>query len=286
MSPVTFTLHQPDLNPQAFAPTHVYIEIKIQGKDIPFIVDTGDSKGTLRLSAETMEMLHGQRTSAHRRSRSIYGSANNDEFILSGIEIGDQILNDLRCEVSDDSCFYPWNTTQESMGIIGWGLLKEYNLLFDYAENQLTLYPRSEIPEEVKQWSQSRIYQNKGIISLKVQLEHQSIKKQFILDSGAGVYKVSDSGAPVYLDALFSREYTRLASHAENRRDDEKNAYLVTDMETGDSRLPSIKLGSLEVPWFLSWKYSGFLGWNFFRQYRLFFDNEKGILYYQPHADI
>ncbi|MDA3811784.1 MAG: hypothetical protein PF518_15805, partial [Spirochaetaceae bacterium] len=98
-----------------------------------------------------------------------------------------------------------------------------------------------------------------------------------IIDSGAGTFTKAEFGEPIYLDILFPREYTRLIKGAEVIENEKLGSYKSTSISNDINKLEYIYFAKSDVPWFLKIKYGGILGWNFFRQYSLFFDNKNNV---------
>ena len=272
-----YELYTPALDQKKYAPTHKFIYIEIQNKQYPFIIDTGDRNGNLKVSYKLAEELNALKTGNSSDSKNFYGKLEENECLISGIKIGKIEFNNLRCDLVDDSWFWPWNTVDESIGMIGWGLLKEFNLLFNYKENKLIFYNKDIIPSDINNWDNIGLYISNNMLGVKAKIENSKKESKFLIDSGAGSYSVDESGNPVFLDSLFSKFYQKYISD-ENRK---SVLYLESSKDNIGYSMDRIYFGATDAPWFITYKYSGILGWNFFRQYSLFFDNTNDVLYFK-----
>ena len=272
-----YELYTPALDQEKYAPTHKFIYIEIQNKQYPFIVDTGDRNGNLKVSFKLAEELNAIKTGSSSESKNFYGKLKENECLISGVEIGNIEFNNLKCDIVDDSWFWPWNTVDESIGIIGWGLLKEFNLFFNYKENKLIFYNKGIIPGNIKNWDNIGLYISNNMLGIKAKIENSKKESKFLIDSGAGNYSVDESGNSIFLDSLFSKYHGKYISD-DNRK---SKLYLDSSKENLVYTMDKIYFGMAEAPWFITFKYTGILGWNFFRQYTLFFDNANNMLYFK-----
>jgi len=284
IQPSEYQLLQPDLDLSKFAQTHKLIKIQIGRKLYPFIVDTGDSNGTLKISQQAAKEMGAIVSGNTSKSKTFYGNSQESEVLVPQVTIGNVEFKDLPCKVMDDSYFWPWNIQTKDIGIIGWKLLNQFNLLFDYKANKLTFYDPAFTPDEILEWKNLELSSTKDILYLNAKIGESKKTYNLIIDSGAGIFTRSETKTPIYLDILFPREYKRLSKDINVIENKKLGTYLGTSITNNQNTLENIYFAKARVPWFLKIKYSGILGWNFFRQYALFFDNKNNILYYKSNS--
>lgn len=271
-------LREFDYAPNQIAPVHFIVDLEIQEESYPFIVDTGDNKGTLKISNRLLSRLKNSPTDESRSSKDIYGNTfNNIQYRIPDVKLGDFHFKELQCEVSNDEWFSPFSNYEEYIGMIGWGLLREFNFLFDFKNSRIVLYKRSIVPDSVKDWNSAEFFESNRILSIKGDIGDK--KYNFILDSGGGAFTQTLDNKPVILDSLFTKKYKKLLRSLDPVTENIKSPYIYTDFVLGDYTIEGVKFGETAAPWFLTYKYSGFLGWSFFRENTLFFDNENMRLY-------
>ena len=281
IQPSEYQLLQPDLDPSKYAQTHKLINLQIGDNFYPFIVDTGDSNGTLKISQQVANEIGAISTDRKSKSKTFYGNSEETEVLIPRITIGNVEFKELPCKVVEDSYFWPWNVQTKDIGIIGWKLLNQFNLLFDYKKSELTFYDPDFIPDDILSWDKLELTSTKDILYLNAQIGESKRTYNLIIDSGAGIFTRNETDTPIYLDMLFPKEYRQLSRHENVIANKKLGNYLKTSISNNQNTLDKIFFAKALVPWFLKIKYSGILGWNFFRQYALFFDNKNDILYYK-----
>ncbi|MDA3811785.1 MAG: retroviral-like aspartic protease family protein [Spirochaetaceae bacterium] len=151
--PFVYQLFQPDLDSSKYAQTHKLINIEINDKFYPFIVDTGDSNGTLKISQQVSNDIAAIETGKKSKSKTFYGKTKESEVLIPKLRIGNLDIQNLPCKVVEDSYFWPWNIRKNDIGKIGWRLLNKLNLLFDYQVSELVFYDTNFIPDNILGWN-------------------------------------------------------------------------------------------------------------------------------------
>lgn len=277
---VTYDLYIPKSPSNQYYFAQLCIDIEIQGQTYPFIVDTGDRNGSLKFSQNTINKLTHSKTGKSSKSLTIYGNNTNHGYIISGVQVGDVILNNVEVEVTDDSWFYPFNKYNEDIGIVGWNFLREFNILFDYKNGILKLYQKGYIPESLSTSKRARYTEENKLLYISGKINEDSKRYDFLLDSGAGNLSKTDDGEIILIDTLFDNSFNRAYKISTPVVEGLKRPYITNTLKIDDLEVSNMKFGLYKnIPWFLKYKFEGFLGIGFFTDNTLFFDTANSEMY-------
>ena len=132
--------------------------ISIQGKILPIIFDTGASKSEITLSHHALKGLSVEFTGNQVCTTALDGEHCEPEFIIPEVTLGDIVLKNVKGTLmeqlwgGDDDGFI--STEASENGVIGYDLLKKFNILLDYPNKQAVLFNKGEKPKnyDISNW--------------------------------------------------------------------------------------------------------------------------------------
>jgi hypothetical protein len=234
------------------------VKVNINGKPIFLVVDTGADAVTIALKPSSLQDLKVKYLGNQMNSMDIQGNLYKEryfeipEFHMGGLKFE----NFIACEEQRSSV--PMD------GIIGNQFLRNFYVLFDYKKAQFVLYPKNGYPAELNStfWKYIPFEHNNIGMILTAKIDALDKNFKFCLDSGFSFF---NHGRPC--GALRSR-YIRALPKG------------IHSLEYDHIRIGAIDLGptefliddSPEPP------VDGFLGNNFFRQFKVFIDFDQAVL--------
>ncbi len=252
------------------------IDIKIEGENYPIMVDLGSRFG-LCINDEVLAKLNKTRRGI-QVSRNIWGTKfKHPKYIIPKLELGSLCFEKssvTRISAEEKEAVLIWRKEgkklpAESIGEIGRGLLKKFNLLFDIQKSRMIATNDTEALQKEGYSVDSFIkipfkLDYRGIV-LKVKTDLGQLK--LILDTGTTLTFLKDSMLPK--DGEVSIGYHGLSSINSNR-------FAIGGTEFGPQNLTFLKmadkLGELH----------GLLGMDFIQNHVIYIDFSKKVLYIQP----
>jgi predicted aspartyl protease len=238
------------------------VKVKIGEKVLRLALDTGADKVFFAITPKALNEINARYSIAIEKNLDAKGTLYKSRtFEIPEAKIGElQLNNVVATEELRDS-------PDDSEGIIGNRLFDNYNVLIDYSQSHMILYPSTSLPLDLDlaQWTQiSFKHENIGIV-IQGQLRNQNRSLRFCLDSG--VVAANEEG----------KIFGILQPKSLTAQDKVKDTKTYTDYLTIDGK----DVGSMD---FYLMDYAqppvdGFLGYNFFSKYKVFIDFTKQVMY-------
>jgi predicted aspartyl protease len=177
--------------PFTFSKKLPVVIVKIQGKNVNLIVDTGAPNVTIALKPSVLKDINVRYLENKNQSLDVYGQAHEEiVYEIPKLTIGKLKLVNLiaREELRN---FVPAD------GIIGNRVLKEFYLLFDYKESKVTFFSKGKYPLELNldQWQKVHFeyddYDKKVGIILIAQIAELKRDLKLCLDSGSSAFDLA-----------------------------------------------------------------------------------------------
>jgi hypothetical protein len=230
------------------------VKVKIGEKVLRLALDTGADKALFAITPSALNEINVRYSTAIEKNLDAKGTLYKSRtFKLPEVKIGELQLNNVTAteELRD--------SPDDSDGIIGNLLFDHFNVLIDYAQSHMILYPNTRLPDlGLSQWTQvSFKHEDIGIV-IQGKLENQEKNLRFCIDSGAVV--VNEKGKPLGI----------LQPKSLVAQDKVKDIKTYTDYLTIDGK----SIGSMDFYLldFAQPPVDGFLGYNFFSKYKAFID--------------
>ncbi|WP_371362420.1 hypothetical protein SRRS_35680 [Sporomusa rhizae] len=240
------------------------VKVKIGEKVLRLALDTGANKVFFAISPNALNEINVKYSTDIKKELDVKGNLYKSRtFEIPEVKIGElQLNNVIATEELRDS-------PDDSDGIIGNRLFDYFNVLIDYSQSHMILYPNSSLPSalELSQWTKiSFKHEDIGIV-MQGRLGNQERILRFCLDSGA--VAANEEGKPLPLGLLRSNSLA-----ARNKGKDTKT---YTDYLTVDGK----NIGKMDFYFFdfTQPPVDGFLGYNFFSKYKVFIDFSKQVMY-------
>lgn len=157
------------------------VKVKVGEKVLRLALDTGADKVFFAITPSALRAINVKYFSAIEKNLDAKGNLYKSKtFELPEVKIGELKLNNVTAiEKLRDS-------PDDSDGIIGNRLFDNYNVLIDYSQSHMILYPNTRLPDlELSQWT--KIFFKREDIGIVIQgrLGNQKRNLRFCLDSGA-----------------------------------------------------------------------------------------------------
>jgi hypothetical protein len=237
------------------------VEVKIGEKVLHLSLDTGADQVLVAIKPIALKGTNVKYSNASEKNFDATGILHKSRtFEIPEVKIGELQLNNVAAR--EDLRDY-----DDSDGIIGNRLFDSFNVLIDYSQSQMILYPKTSLPFdlELAQWTQiSFKHEDIGIV-IQGQFGKQPKNLRLCLDSGA--VATNEEGKPFGL--LRSKSLT-----AQDRIKDIKTY-------TDDLTIDGENIGTMDfyILDFAQPPVDGFLGYNFFSKYKVFIDFTKQVMY-------
>ncbi len=238
------------------------VKVKIGEKVLRLALDTGADKVLFAITPNALNEINVRYSTAIEKNLDAKGTLYKSRtFKIPEVKIGELQLNNVTAteELRD--------SPDDSEGIIGNRLFDNCNVLIDYSQSHMILYPNTSLPSdlELSQWTQiSFKHEDIGIV-IQGQLSNEKRTLRFCLDSGAVV--ANEEGKPLGI----------LQPKSLVDQDKVKDTKTYTDYLTIDGK----NIGLMDF-YFLDYAQppvDGFLGYNFFSKYKVFIDFTKQVMY-------
>ena len=237
------------------------VKVKIGEKVLRLALDTGADKVFFAITPNALNEINVKYSTAIEKNLDAKGTLYKSRtFKIPEVKIGELQLNDMTAteELRD--------SPDDSDGIIGNRLFDYFNVLIDYSQSHLILYPNTRLPDlELSQWTQiSFKHEDIGIV-IQGRLGNQERNLRFCLDSGS--VAANEEGKPLGI----------LRPKSLVAQDKVKDTKTYTDYLTIDGK----NIGSMDF-YLLDYAQppvDGFLGYNFFSKYKVFIDFTKQVMY-------
>ena len=259
--------------PLAFGGTddrYAYVTVTTQGIPLRLMVDTGHF-APISITTAALDQLSVQLIGSRTHSDIVGKLYSTREFLVATLRLGELELRDVPGIENYTSPF-------DDDGTIGTGLLRHFNVLFDYQGGTLTLYRKDHYPEILDEpdWYVCALT---APPQFAVQFDGLDKAYSIGLDSGCGctnVPKMSALGRA--LRAAFGEEednwvideYTGEVSYLYN---------LNRCVLDGIYDLGPTTCVVYDMPSFMG---NGLMGYDFFWNNTVFFDNAKGEMWLRP----
>jgi predicted aspartyl protease len=238
------------------------VKVKIGEKVLRLALDTGADKVFFAITPKALNEINVRYSTAIEKNLDAKGTLYKSRtFEIPEAKIGELQLNNVAAteELRD--------SPDDSEGIIGNRLFDNYNVLIDYSQSHMILYPNTSLPFDLdlSQWTQISFKHEIINIVIQGKLRSQNKSLRFCLDSG--VVATNDEG----------KIFGILQPKSLVAQDKVKDAKTYTDYLTIDGK----DIGSMD---FYLMDYAqppvdGFLGYNFFSKYKVFIDFTKQVMY-------
>ena len=238
------------------------VNVKIGEKVLHLALDTGADKVFLAITPNVLNEINVRYSDAIEKNLDAKGNLYKSRtFKIPEVKIGELQLNNVTAaeELRD--------SPDDSDGIIGNRLFDNFNVLIDYSQSHMILYPNTGLPFdlELSQWMPIPFkHEDIGIV-IQGQLSSQKRTLRFCLDSGAVV--ANAEGKP--LGILQPKSLTA--------QDKVKDTKTYTDYLTIGGK--NIGLMDFYLLDYAQPPVDGFLGYNFFSKYKVFIDFTKQVMY-------
>lgn len=249
--------------------------VKIEGKTIPLLFDTGATNYEIVLSEHALQNMSVHYLEKKNCGKTISGKVCMQEFIIPEVQIGQFTLRNVRGGVmsklwgGNDKGFI--QTGASKNGVIGLKLLSKYGVLLDYAHSRVILTSANTYPKEydVRRWInipfelKGGIFTNTTINGLSENLIWDTgalpsiIRETPVLRAKSIIYK----GNPDYCDESDCR-ILKAKRFIINKTIIPNNWFLLSQIEE-------------DLP------FDGFIGANYFEQNNVFFDFQNKRIYIQ-----
>lgn len=238
------------------------VKVKIGERVLRLALDTGADKVFLAITPNALNQIDVKYSTAIEKNLDAKGNLYKSRtFKIPEVKIGELQLNNVTAaeELRD--------SPDDSEGIIGNRLFDNFNVLIDYSQSHMILYPNTSLPSdlELSQWTQIFFkHEDIGIV-IQGRLGNQERNLRFCLDSGAVV--ANEEGKPLGI----------LQPKSLVAQDKVKDTKTYTDYLTIDGK----NIGSMDF-YLLDYAQppvDGFLGYNFFSNYKVFIDFTKQVMY-------
>jgi len=238
------------------------VKVKIGEKVLRLALDTGADKVFFAITPNALNEINVKYSTDIEKNLDAKGTLYKSRtFEIPEVKIGELQLNNVTAseELRD--------SPDDSDGIIGNRLFDYFNVLIDYSQSHMILYPNTSLPSdlELSHWTQiSFKHEDIGIV-IQGRLGNQERNLRFCLDSGA--VSANEEGKPLGL----------LRSNSLVAQDKVKDTKTYTDYLT----IGGENIGTMDF-YFLNFTQppvDGFLGYNFFSKYKVFIDFTKQVMY-------
>ena len=257
-------------------------EITIQGRKLNLVIDTGDEVDMLLIDNDVLNTLNYEETNKSIKLLASFVETEIEIVTIPDIQIGDLYISSLECSRLHEG--HPYKQANHSYdneslgfdGMIGWNLLKNFNILFDAKNNSLELYNPEIIPEGIKNWSKLKMNRD-TTPSLKLTLKNGE-KVNMILETGAG--KRTPATGKVWNWFFYEKRMVLNDLNMDFLEDEELGLYTcTTSFKIDDNLKIEEDFYFKKGPDALQKNYDGCLTWGFFDNYQVFVDNNKGYVY-------
>jgi len=130
------------------------MEIIIQGKKIPLILDSGASKSEVTLSKKALNGLKVEFTGNQICTTALDGEHCEPEFVIAELTLGNIVLKNVNGTLmeelwgGDDTDFI--STEASDNGVIGYDFFKRFNVMLDYPNREVVFFS---IDEKLKKYN-------------------------------------------------------------------------------------------------------------------------------------
>ena len=190
------------------------------------------------------------------------------------------ILDELLCteSISGTSPFLM------DIGVIGWNLLKEFNILFDYENKQFTLYKHSIIPDiiDISNWFQIKL-NTEPSLTFSAQIRDYNENLRFGIDTGSIMIGNNADNCTVKNWIRTNIPDNILSKYSISYFLSNRNFPIIEDISITSQNTSISNLDFLYYQTSQPNDRDGFLGGDFFSKYIVFLDNENNIMYFQKY---
>jgi hypothetical protein len=262
------------LNLELDSGVYPYVSVEVDGEVFLLHVDTGDELSNLSFTATQLERLEPEYTDIVYRSSDATGNVVRDSyFYVHDVRIGDYEIESLLCREG---------TSHERLmdiGVIGWHLLSQFNVLVDYPGGQLVLYRPGTMPP-VEGFSRRFSFDDSsGMPVVMGRLEGTIADVALGVDTGSAMVGTQDG--EWYVRSLLGRDTASRLGLDQNPQHLHEIAGLPVvsgvDLVVQDRTYEGLEYVLIDLQ--LPPEIDGFLGGDFFRSYTVFVDNENDIIY-------
>jgi len=250
-----------------------YIEIFIQNKPMKLYVDLGNQTSPFILNNSQFIQIDYRRTSHKFYERNInsHFPVRKSYYKIDDIRIGDYNFTYSYASLNTNRKVGYLN----NYGYIGWPLLKEFNIFFDYEEKRFVLYPRGTTAiENLQEW---------GIIHFS---DDPLLSFPVKIDGGENEYICGMDNCLIGLGENMVFSLILFDPVDENENSNERNLIFVKEYPLYEGLYINSNGNEIEGNFiYFDIKqikdYDLFLGGDFFFQHKVFIDNDNKILYYK-----
>ncbi len=250
--------------------------IKIEGKSLLIIIDTGAKKTEITLSPYALKNIHIKYTGKIICFNAFDGRHCEKEFIIPAVQLGNFVIKNVKgismsklWGGNDDG----FKSTEASRnGVIGYALLAKFNVLLDYAHSKAILVKPGFNPAQynVKKWSPVSFDEH-----LRTKLNLNGKVLTFTWDTGAIPSGISRSMANNFKQSLCPKN---------NPYEGESNKCVrveTTSLRTmNNEALPDTWFNVADIPSFAP--FDGLIGSNFYADNLVYFDFDNHKIYVKP----
>lgn len=243
--------------------------VKINGKQIPLLVDLGASKEFLALTDHAVKGIHIKYTKTKTCGTSVAGKKCYPDIIISEFKIGQFTLHNVHAVLIHQ--LWGGNTPKKmpgafQYGVIGMKFLSHYNALFDYAHSKLILTRSNRIPSAYpsNDWITIPFIIKDGVMTMSQINGHKPIK--LIWDTGA-------IPSIVNLNNTFGIELKKCPQYfpyLECHQKPYKKLIYIQQFSVGNKKIPNTWFMLEKLPSFVP--FTGLVGDNYFRKNLVFID--------------
>lgn len=238
------------------------INVKINGQILHLALDTGADSVFFALTPEALKKINVKISDAVKNNLDVNGKLYKSRTVeISSIEMEELLFNNI------EVCEELRNTDDGSEGIVGNKIFDNFNVLIDYSQSRITLYPNINPPYDLDldKWLKFPFkHEDIGIIIYGFS-KKQKKNLRFCLDSGA--VAVNEKGEAFNLlksTSLINRkQIDKEKTYDDNIIINKKNIYPM-NFYLLDFTKPDV---------------DGFLGYAFLSKYKIFIDFKKEFIY-------
>jgi hypothetical protein len=256
-----------------------YVEINIQGRTFAFHVDTGDEVSNLSLTTSQMNDLHFEYTDIKYRANDMDGNIVTKYFFeLPDVQIADYSLESILCT---ESLQRPAPYLMD-VGVIGWNLLKQFNLLVDYKDSLLTLYKKGSLAEDpdVSNWNRIALNSDPPL-TFAAKLEKYDKVLRMGIDTGSVMMGSTADNCVVTNLIRIELPESVLSQYEISYFMSNLDFPIVPGVTVNSGESTITNLDFLYYRTAQPRNRAGFLGGDFLRKYQVFIDNMHDVLYYR-----
>ncbi len=252
--------------------------INIAGKEYPVIFDIGAKKYALALTKKALEGIQVHFTGKKICSTSVRGKDCLDEFIVPEVQLGAFTVKNVKGVVLDNSKLWGGNgqdfkeTEASQIGLMGFPLLSEFNLLLDYPHAKLIVVKSGAKPTDypVDQWISIPF---QGHLLTKLNFDNKPILLSW--DTGALPSVIKES----FANSILKKPCPTDAPYAKK----ECSSIQSTSFSTTERKqLPNIWFKTINTLPPIA-PFDGLVGSNFYADNMIYFDFDQKVIFVKPH---